>query len=82
MIGQEPRLDVTMAVRTKLYTGALPTPAAPPEKVFVGWGNGRACDACDLAITAADLEYETDVLPERRTLHFHQRCFATWEAEL
>ena len=59
MIGQQPRLDVTMAVRTKMYTGALPTPAAPPEKVFVGWGNGRACDACDQAISAAEPKKNT-----------------------
>jgi hypothetical protein len=67
--------ELAAVVRHKIATGVLPT--ATPTKVWVGKGMGRLCDACDLTVTSADIEYETD-LPCGRTLRFHQPCFTVW----
>jgi hypothetical protein len=70
--------EVSAVVRHKIDSGILPT--ATPIKVWVGKGMGKQCDACALAVTSADIEYETD-LPGGRTLRFHQPCLAVWHKE-
>jgi hypothetical protein len=64
-------------IREKIASGRLPLPKLPPEKVWVGHGNGEPCDGCDGPITPADLEYEAD-LANGRTLRFHKKCLAVW----
>jgi hypothetical protein len=70
--------EVSAVVRQKIAAGLLPTDK--PMKVWVGKGTGLMCDACDLPVTPADIEYETD-LPGGRTLRFHQPCLAVWHEE-
>jgi|RhiMetdeSRZDD1v2_1073273.scaffolds.fasta_scaffold203631_4 hypothetical protein len=70
--------EVLAAVQQKIAAGVLPTDK--PMKMWVGNGTGKSCDACDLVVTPADIEYETD-LPSGRTLRFHQPCLAVWHEE-
>jgi hypothetical protein len=70
--------ELSAVVRHKITAGLLPTDK--PRKVWVGKGMGKPCDACELPVTSADLEYETD-LPDGRTLRFHQPCLAVWHEE-
>lgn len=70
-------VDVARSIRFKVASGALPLPAASPEKCFVGKGTKRPCDGCDEIITADQLEYELDIA-ENQTLVFHANCLAAW----
>ena len=70
-------IDLAAGIRSKIKAGTLPVPLDALDKVWVGYGNGRACDACDDVITAADREYEID-LPDGRTIRFHAKCLAIW----
>ena len=69
--------DLGAHIRAKIAAGTLPVPADGAGKLWVGHGNGRRCDACYEAITAADREYEVD-LADGRTIRFHARCLAAW----
>jgi hypothetical protein len=70
--------DVAEAVRRKIAAGILPTRI--PDRMWVGHGTGRTCDACDLQITSEDIEHELD-LRNGRTLRLHQRCLTVWREE-
>jgi hypothetical protein len=70
--------DIGTNVRAKIAAGALPTERA--QKVWVGYGNGKTCDACDLAVVSTDVEYETEI-STFRALRFHQACFDVWHQE-
>jgi hypothetical protein len=72
--------DVTGCIRAKIAAGSLPIPSDPPDQMWVGNGNGRACDACDQPITDTEFEYETD-LPTGQTLRFHRECLQAWHQE-
>jgi len=69
--------DLAAHIRAKIAAGTLPIPPGGAGKLWVGHGNGRQCDACDEAITAADREYEID-LSSDRTIWFHAKCLAAW----
>jgi hypothetical protein len=77
-MGPNNDLAQVSVVRHKIAAGILPTET--PRKVWVGKGVGKPCDACDLTVTSADMEYETD-LPDGRTLRFHQACLTVWQEE-
>jgi hypothetical protein len=73
----EPR-PLGSLVRTKLASGLLPT--AEPDKLFAGYGTGRACSVCEEPLLAAQTEYEfTD--PSGVTFRFHVGCYGLWEGE-
>jgi hypothetical protein len=70
--------DLEAAIRSKIAAGTLPVHREDGgEKLWVGNGNGRPCDACGEPITAAEREYEID-LPGGRTLRFHGKCLTAW----
>jgi hypothetical protein len=71
--------DVAAKLHDKIAGGLLPIPTEPPGKVWVGHGDGRACDVCDEPITTTDLEYEIDLAD--RTLRFHSKCLTAWHQE-
>ena len=70
--------SVVEMVRLKLLAGLL-----PHKEHVVGWagrGEGHACAACDLRVTAADVEYEWDA-SDGPELRFHWACFTLWADE-
>jgi len=75
----EPVPDAAATIRAKLRSGALPLPADPPAKSWVGKGTSRRCEGCDKTITPDEIEYETD-LADGRTLRLHADCVAFWHA--
>jgi hypothetical protein len=54
-------VDVVASVRGKVAAGLLPLPEQAPTTVWAGPGSGKACDGCEMPITASDREYELDV---------------------
>jgi hypothetical protein len=66
-------------IRDKLSRGLLP--AERPLKLWVGRGNGRACDGCGLRIGPTHMEHEFD-FPDGRTVRFHEDCTAMWRRAL
>jgi hypothetical protein len=70
--------QIAARVRNKIAAGALPS--EPPMKLWAGPGTDLRCAACDLSITAADIEDETEH-SGRRVLRFHQACFTAWDAQ-
>jgi CheY-like chemotaxis protein len=72
-------MDAAAIIRAKTRSGALPLPADPPAKCWVGKGTSRACDGCDNVIAPDQIEYEVDIA-EGRTLRLHADCLALWHA--
>jgi CheY-like chemotaxis protein len=72
-------LGAAEIIRTKVDSGALPLPADPPAKCWVGKGTGRACEGCDKVIGPDEIEYEVDIA-DGRTLRLHADCLAAWHA--
>jgi hypothetical protein len=62
-------------IREKMNRGVLP--AERPLKLWVGRGNGRACDACGLRIGSTQMKHEFD-FANGRTVRFHEACTAMW----
>ena len=58
-------------IREKLDTGELPGDVHP--QMFAGYGDGQACDGCELPISAAKVEWEF-ITPQGLTLRFHLGC--------
>jgi CheY-like chemotaxis protein len=69
--------DAAETIRAKVRSGALPLPADPPAKCWVGEGIGRACDGCDKVLAPDEIEYELDI-SDGRTLRLHADCLALW----
>lgn len=69
--------NVAARIRSKIRSGALPQPIAPPAKCWVGNGTSRLCDACDVPIGTDQLEHELDIAAGV-TLRFHAKCFEAW----
>ena len=63
-------------IRDKLWSGVLPN--VEPLKTWGGYGNGSACDGCELPIGTTEAEHEVD-LPGDRRLRFHVACAALWQ---
>lgn len=63
-------------IRDKLWYGILPN--AEPVKTWAGYGNGAACDGCELGIGAKEVEHEVE-LESGRTLHLHVACAGLWQ---
>jgi len=66
-------------ISDKISRGLLPTER--PLKLWVGRGNGRACDGCGLRIGPTHMEHEFD-FPNGRTVRFHDDCTAVWRRAL
>jgi len=79
MYTRDATTDAAATIRAKVCSGALPLPADPPAKCWVGKGTSRACDGCDKVIAPDQIEYEVDVTGGR-TLRLHADCLALWHA--
>jgi hypothetical protein len=77
LIGQQ-HGDLSALIRDKIVSGTLSKDR--PVKIWVGYGTGKTCDACDLSTTKTDIEYEAD-MADGRTFLFHQPCLALWHQE-
>lgn len=67
--------DVVGLIGAKLSAGRLPR--AVPVNVWAGYGTGRACDGCHVAIPRLEIEYEVDV-PGDEIVRFHGECLEAW----
>ncbi len=65
-------------IQAKFTAGLLPRDR--PEKMWVGCGSGKACDACDQPVTIQDREYQFDD-PGLGTIRLHAQCLAMWQSE-
>lgn len=70
--------DISALIRRKVAAGLLPKEA--PVKFWAGYGSGKLCDACELAISLAGIEHEVD-MADRRTFRFHAACLTLWHQE-
>jgi hypothetical protein len=70
--------DVSLAekVRRRLDAGELPR--ARPPKLWIGFGGGESCSACDQTIHSAQTVYEVDW--NATTYWFHIGCFVSGQA--
>lgn len=75
---EQQQSDLTAAIRAKVASGLLPREA--PVKFWAGYGSGKICDACGLAISLAGIEHEVD-MADRRTFRFHAACLGLWHQE-
>jgi hypothetical protein len=62
-------------IMEKLSKGSLPV--ADPLKLWDGYGIGRLCDGCDIAITRDEQEQEVE-MPNGQTLFLHVACHDIW----
>jgi hypothetical protein len=62
-------------VRAKIAAGRLPRER--PQRIWVGPGPGKGCDACDSQVTSDQREYEFDP-PGWRTIRLHAECLEQW----
>lgn len=67
--------ELLQVIRQKMSTGSLPK--KPCRMTWYGPGKGTICGACDLPITAEDVEVECDVI-DGGTFRFHRRCHEVW----
>ena len=65
-------------IRRRLDAGGLPR--EHPAKTWAGFGDGKACSACDERIYRAQVMYEFDLNGE--TYRFHMGCYGLWTGEL
>ena len=70
--------DVAAVIRAKIAAGLLPRDR--PQKVWVGPGSDKACDACEQPITKEQREYEFDP-PGWPTIRLHSECLGLWHVE-
>ena len=72
--------DVPLAeqIRRRVDEGELPCDR--PPKLWVSFGSGEPCAACDNAISPAQGMNEVEW--EETTYRFHIRCHALWVGEL
>jgi len=64
-------------IRRMLDDRTLPS-EHPPGRTYAGYGSGKTCYACGDPIYPAQVEYELNYLPERRTVRFHLGCAGLW----
>jgi hypothetical protein len=69
---------VAAVIHAKITAGLLPRDR--PQKIWVGPGSGKACDACEQPITKEQREYEFDP-PGWPTIRLHSDCLGVWHAE-
>ncbi|HET9235569.1 MAG TPA: hypothetical protein VFP10_15715 [Candidatus Eisenbacteria bacterium] len=67
--------DVRHAIRQKILAGVLPKEHC--RMTWYGAGTGGLCMACDLPISASEIEVECD-LPKGGTIRFHRVCYELW----
>ena len=75
---EQQQSDLAAVIQAKVASGLLPKDA--PAKFWAGYGSGKVCDACDLSISLAGIEYEVDMADER-TFRFHAACLTVWHQE-
>ncbi|PYO00188.1 MAG: hypothetical protein DMD91_11045 [Candidatus Rokuibacteriota bacterium] len=71
--------DLTVTIRKKLASGRLPREF--PTQMWVGYGNGRPCDACEQPVTLADVEYEPEFSDPSVHIRLHEKCLGVWHEE-
>ncbi len=71
--------DLTAAIRAKIAERRLPV--ARPSQIWAGDGHGDPCDACDLPIAPAEVEYEANFVGPEGAFRFHRTCFDAWHQE-
>jgi hypothetical protein len=53
--------------------------------LYAGYGSGRPCQLCEVAINDKEVEYElefqTDIGSPKNLVHFHLACHAIWDYE-
>lgn len=70
------------AARRAIRSGAVPGHRA--ERIWGGLGTGARCAVCKVKVPQDDIELEVEFIVDEgrsRSLHMHQRCYASWEAE-
>ena len=68
-------------IRKRIDAGVLPS--VDHLKRWVGYGQGRICDACDDPVLAVQIEHELDFPgPDRRTIRLHAGCAGLFESIL
>lgn len=65
-------------IRDKLDAGLLPKEVE--ARMFAGYGDGKLCDGCELAIARSQVEWEFTT-PQGQSVRFHLGCAALWEAD-
>ncbi|MDE2447512.1 MAG: hypothetical protein KGO22_00980 [Gammaproteobacteria bacterium] len=56
--------------------------SAIPGRMWGGKGCGAPCDFCRVLVSSEEIEYEVEARlgHESLVLHFHPRCYDTWQA--
>ena len=68
-------------IRERITAGVLPK--IEHDKRWVGYGQGRPCQACDDVIRPVQIEHELDYpYPNRRTVRLHSGCAGLYESIL
>ena len=54
---------------------------AIPGRMWGGKGCGAPCDFCRVLVSAEEIEYEVEARLDREALvlHFHPRCYDSWQ---
>jgi hypothetical protein len=70
--------------KQRIASGELPCP--PAARTWGSRGSGAPCSLCARPIQPHEIEYEVAALESReaaetRTVRFHLRCHAVWQAE-
>ena len=74
-----PERSLADRVRDRINTGLLPTDN--PLRTWTGDGSGRLCDACDIPILAAQIEYELE-MDDGVVYPLHIGCHGLWLIEM
>jgi hypothetical protein len=56
-------------------------PLALSNLIYAGYGQGVACDLCDLPISADEIEYDVTDPRDDGLLTFHMACHFAWQRE-
>jgi hypothetical protein len=70
-------LDIPEYIRRKVVARLLPAAHSGDTRVWMGFGDGHACNACDRTISRGDVECEAED-PAGLRLRFHSACFHVW----
>lgn len=76
--------DLKELAKQRIASGELPCP--PAARTWGSHGSGAPCSLCAQPIQAHEIEYEVATVDSResaegRTVRFHLRCHAAWQAE-
>jgi hypothetical protein len=75
----EKEAQLRQLARELIRQGRLPSQISP--QIWGGYGSGRDCSLCGLAIPPREVEYETESANDGNSYRFHLLCHATWQLE-